>query len=206
MRRVLLVIVLVVAGAIGSAARAPRLTAQPVVPVRIDQKTFITVVDWQSGTRQGLLVSNNDDGELRLAENRIQGVFTSGAIEANFPFRSIGAVWRADVPAGTGLVLELRAGPTADQLGAWQPLAAGDARSQSDDGALALESVRFFLPDTKFFELRATFSTTVANASPVLSEISLTYFDTSAGPSRPTGLPPRVAPYGPNTRPPPPLV
>src|SRR5436309_14466578 len=125
MRRVLLVIVLVVAGAIGSAARAPRLTAQPVVPVRIDQKTFSTVVDWQSGLRDGLLVSNNDDGELRLAENRQQGVFTSSLIKADFPFNAVGAVWRADMPAGTRLALELRGGPAADQLGDWRALVAG---------------------------------------------------------------------------------
>jgi len=206
MRRALLLIVLVAVAGIGSTAYAPRLAAQPALPKPIGQKRFSTVVEWQSGAHDGLLISNNDDGELRLAENRTQGSFSSGTITADNPFNAVGAVWRADMPAGTRLALELRAGPAADQLGDWQPLVAGDARSQSDDGALALESVLPFAPNTQFFELRASFSTTIANASPLLSEISINYLDTTSGPARAAGLPRVPAPYGPTTRTPPPQI
>ena len=206
MRRVLLLIMLVAIAATGGAARGPKLTAQPLVPVRVGQARLSTVVEWQSGLRDGLLVSNNDDGELRLAENRQQGVFTSSLIKADFPFNAVGAVWRADVPAGTRLTLELRGGSAADQLGDWRPLVAGDARSQSDDGALALESVQPFITGTLFLQLRATFGTTVANASPVLNEIGVEYIDATTGPARPAGLPSVPAPYGPATDTPPPLI
>src|SRR5215216_2299973 len=119
MRRALLLIVLLAVAGIGSTAYAPRLAAQPALPKQIGQKRFSTVVDWQSGTRDSLLISNNDDGELRLAENRTQGSFSSGTVTADSPFNAIGAVWRADVPTGTRLVLEVRAGSAADQLGDW---------------------------------------------------------------------------------------
>lgn len=206
MRRALLVIVLATVAGMAGAVYVPGLAAQPALPRQIGQKTFSTVVEWQSGARDGLLISNNDNGELRLAENRAQGSFSTGALKADFPFNAAGAVWRADAPAGTKLALELRAGPAADQLGDWQPIAAGDARSQKNDGALALESVLPFAPGAQFFELRATFSTTVANASPVLSEITISYFDASNGPARAAGLPRVPAPYGPVTRTPPPQI
>ncbi|HET9220948.1 MAG TPA: peptidoglycan recognition family protein [Roseiflexaceae bacterium] len=188
MRRVLLLVVTATLAGVVSLSRAPELAAQSPAP-RIGTVELSTVAEWQTGTRDGLLVSNNQDGELRLVEDRPQGVFDSGLIKAEFPFNALGAVWRAEAPAGTSLDLEVRGGPTAEQLSDWQPLVAGDARSQSDDGALTIESVRPFPAGSAFLELRATFNTTVANASPVISEINLSYISASVGPARPDGLP-----------------
>jgi hypothetical protein len=207
MRQALLLIILTALWGARGLAHAPGLAAQPPRP-QIGKAGFSTVVEWQSGTREGLLISNNDNGELRLAEGRVQGVFTSSPIKADFPFSAAGAVWRAEVPPGTRLILELRGGPTTDQLGAWLPLVAGDARSQSDDGALALESVRAFPPDTAFLQVRATFSSEVANASPVLSELTISYIrvEAPAGAAQPAGLTRVPAPYGPPTRTPAPRI
>ncbi|HEY3232005.1 MAG TPA: N-acetylmuramoyl-L-alanine amidase, partial [Roseiflexaceae bacterium] len=180
MRRVLLLIVLVTFGGAVGAAHAPKLAAQSSTP-RIGALHFSTVVDWQSGTRDSLLISNNDDGELRLAANRDQGVFTSSPIKTDFSFNAVGAVWRAEVTQGTSLKLEVRGGPTDDQLGGWRTLTAGDARSQSDDGALALESVLPFPADSAVLQFRATLNTTVANASPLLSEMTIKYISSGVG-------------------------
>jgi hypothetical protein len=188
MRRVLLLVVTATLAGVVSLSRPPELAAQSPAP-RIGTVKLSTVAEWQTGTRDGLLVSNNQDGELRLVEDRPQGIFDSGLVKAEFPFNALGAVWRAEAPRGTSLNLEVRGGPTADQLSDWQPLVAGDARSQSDDGALTVESVRPFPAGSTFLQLRATFNTTVANASPVINEINLSYISASVGPARPDGLP-----------------
>src|SRR5262249_31112995 len=144
-------------------AHVSSLAAQTAIPVQIGKVSITKVADWESGTRDGLLISNNADGELRLAEGGKQGVFTSKIIRTDFSYNAVGGVWRADVPKGTSLKLEVRGGPTPNEaeLGPWQALPAGDARSQSDDGALALESVRPFLAATAFLQFRATLGATV---------------------------------------------
>jgi hypothetical protein len=190
-----------------SVAHPATRAAPPRAPVVATAAITLTnVLDWQSGTLSGVIVSNNAGGELRLAEGGRDGTYTSVLTRTQNLFNAVGAVWRADVPRGTGLRLEVRGGPSTDEadLTAWQTLAAGDA--QSSDGALALESVRPFPAGMAFLQLRATFSATTANASPVLSEITLSAFDATQGPSRSASLLRVPAPYGPATLTAPPLI
>src|SRR5262245_56465934 len=132
MRRVLLLTITAMLAGVVSLSRAPELAAQSPAP-RIGTLRLSTVVDWQTGRREGLLISNNqsgaEGGELRLEENRPQGSFESSLVKTDFPFNAVGAVWQAEVPPGTSLKLEVRSGPSADQFNDWQPLVAGDARS-----------------------------------------------------------------------------
>jgi hypothetical protein len=106
------------------------------------------------------------------------------------------------------LNLEVRGSPTPEDIGAvaWQPLPIGDARSQTDDGAMALESVRIFPAATTFLQFRATLSTAANNASPELQEITLSYLDSTDGPPHAAGLPRVPAPYGPVTLTAPPQI
>jgi hypothetical protein len=198
MRRALLLFILVILAGVGLLVRAPLLAAQTSVQVHIGRAMLSKVADWQRGTLDGLLVSNNADGELRLADGSTSGTFTSAAIRTDFSFNAVGAVWKANVPISTTLQLEVRGSPTITDVAAavWQPLPAGDARSQSDDGALALESVRVFSATTTFLQFRATLSTAATNASPELQEITLSYLDATDGPPRAAGLPRVPAPYG----------
>lgn len=195
MRRTLLLIVLVALGGIYLQPQAPVAQAQAPAP-RIGAIHFTTVEEWQSGTREHLLTSNNDNGELRLVENQSQGVFSSGLISTTFAFNAVGAIWRAEVPKSTSLKLEIRGGPASDKLSDWMPLVSGDARSQSDDGALTTEAVRVMPSGSQLLEFRATFATTVANASPLLSEMTLKYISSTVGPARPDGMTRVRLPYG----------
>src|SRR5215212_6556121 len=208
MRRALLLFILGILVAVGVVVRAPSLAAQTSVQVQIGKVALSKVADWQRGTLDGLLVSNNADGELRLADASTSGTFTSAAIRTDFSFNAVGAVWKAIVPLSTTLQLEVRGGPTTTDVAAaaWQPLPAGDARSQSDDGALAIESVRVFPAATTFLQFRATLSTAANNASPELHEITLSYLDATDGPPRAAGLPRVPAPYGPVTLTAPPQI
>jgi hypothetical protein len=201
MRRALLLVALAMVAGAGVFVRAPSLAAQTSVPVQIGEVSLSKVADWERGALDGLLISNNADGELRLADARSSGTFISDVFEADFSFNAVGAVWRANVPPGTSMSLEVRGAATTGEVGAavWQPLPAGDARSQTDDGALALESVRALPLGTAFLQFRATLSTTATNASPELQEITLSYLDASDGPLRSAGLPRVPAPYGPVT-------
>ncbi len=208
MRRALLLFILVMLAGVGVFVRAPLLAAQTSVQVQIGKVSLSKVADWQRGTLDGLLISNNADGELRLADASTSGTFTSDIVRTDFSFNAVGAVWKAIVPVSTTLKLEVRGGPTPGELGAvaWQPLPGGDARSQTDDGALALESVRVFPAATTFLQFRATLSTAANNASPELQEIALSYLDATDGPPRAAGLPRVPAPYGPVTLTAPPQI
>jgi hypothetical protein len=169
---------------------APAAPAAPgaALPVRVERKSFSSVQEWQQGTLSGLQIINNADGELRLADGASRGVFESAVISTTFGLNALGAVWRADVPPGTTLTLEVRGGPSSAALGEYQPLAGGDARPQDRGDTLALEAVRPFPAGTAFLQVRATFEATAANASPLLSDVSLSYFDSTAGPNVAAGL------------------
>jgi hypothetical protein len=176
------------------------------LPVRVERKSFSSVQEWQQGTLSGLQIINNADGELRLADGASRGVFESAVISTTFGLNALGAVWRADVPPGTTLTLEVRGGPSSAALGEYQPLAGGDARPQDRGDTLALEAVRPFPAGTAFLQVRATFEATAANASPLLSDVSLSYFDSTAGPNVAAGLERVPARSGAATLTPPPDV
>ncbi|MBC8078100.1 MAG: N-acetylmuramoyl-L-alanine amidase, partial [Chloroflexales bacterium] len=83
--------------------------AQQPPQAQIAQIKLSSVVEWQNGTIGGLLISNNDGGELRLAADSYTGIFESNPLAASFAFNAVGAVWAADLPAGTAVALEVRA-------------------------------------------------------------------------------------------------
>lgn len=186
--------------------RPPVTSAQ--APVKRGNLVFSTVTQWLSGQSEGILVSNNADGEIRLAEGRAQGTYTSAVSKIDFAANAVGAVWQAAAPEGTELRLEVRGGPgpAEEQLGDWQPLDSGDARSQNDDGAFATESVRPLPAGTLYLQIRASLATRVLNASPELNQITLSYLDAGSGPALSAGLPRVPAPYGPSTLTSPPLI
>ena len=98
-----------------AARRDAALTrAQPATPtVATSLITFTTFLDWDRGTRNGLIVSNNAGGELRLDAGSRAGTFTSELTRTAALYNAVGAIWQADVPQGTTLKLELRGGPSS---------------------------------------------------------------------------------------------
>jgi hypothetical protein len=185
-------------------------TAAPVAQPRAAIGTWQIddVADWQRGVTNGLLISNNDGGELRLDAERVEGAFISDPFEADFTFNAAGAIWRADLPQDTGLTLELRGRDTAPPAGdistnagwsEWYPLIAGDARSQADDGAFATPDVAEFPVASTHLQLRATFDTRQPRASAVLNEITIAYLNTTQGPRAAAGLPRVPIQTGPET-------
>lgn len=192
------------------------LAAQPQQgpAVQIGEKAFTSVVDWQAGATSGLLISNNDGGELRLDANQTEGRFLSRPFITTFAINAAGAYWRSQLEERATLDLEIRGRSTPppsmntrdedlqdDEAGwgPWQPMIAADARSQANDGAFCTPDVLAFPSDTTFLQFRVRFSSTEANVSAVLNEITIVYLNTTQGPSVSPGLP--VAPilFGPHT-------
>jgi hypothetical protein len=161
------------------------------------------VLDWQDGFVDQVLVTNNDGGELRLDANQLAGSFLSRPYSTTFDLNAAGAFWRATIPEDTNMVLELRGRTSTPDFHfttyaeansepgwtAWQPLITADARSKADDGAFATPSVLAFPADTRYLQLRVSFTSAVLNASPLLHEITIAYMNTMQGPPLATGLP-----------------
>ncbi len=199
-RRTLLLIAVAILFATG---RPAYLSAQatPAAPVQIQKIVFSTVAEWQrSERRDGLQITNNADGELRLADvgeqirrddGTVEGVFESTVISTTVSFSAIGAVWHADVPPGTDMLLEVRGGATIAELGAYRPVAAGDARPNEDGNATATEAVIPFAAGSGAVQVRITLRANprAPNASPILSDLTLSLIDASAGPPQVLGLP-----------------
>ncbi len=166
------------------------IAAQPA-QVQIERTVLTRASDWLGGARRdGLQVTSNADGELRLADGSAFGIFESKVFTSSAALDSIAAIWRADVPPATGLSLDVRGGPTELQLGDWQPLTAGDARPQDSGDTPASEATIPLAAGTQAIQLRARMTATAANASPVLSDIALILLNGGAGPARAAGLTP----------------
>jgi hypothetical protein len=128
---------------------------------------------------------------LRLAPDTYRGSFETQPITTTVAFNGIGAAWRAELAQGTAITLEVRAANTISPTatwGNWQPLIAGDARSQTDADAFATADVRAFPASSNYLQLRATFVSTATQASAVLSDITLTAVASTAGPLFSPGL------------------
>jgi len=166
------VLALVLVAALLLAAAPAR--AQQAPQARVHSWQISDVADWEAGASSGLLITNNAGGELRLAEDQISGAFLSAPFATAVPFNAAGAVWHADLIAGTSVRLELRARATPppsegnpdEGWGAWQPMESGDARSQSDDGAFATPDVLAFPADSAYLQLRASLTSQVARPRP----------------------------------------
>lgn len=163
--------------------------AQEEPTLKLETWELSTVADWQAGSVTGLLVTNNAGGELRLAEDQVQGEFVSAPFSTTFTFNAVGAVWHAELLTGTQVQLAVRArampedsSDTETGWSDWQPLESGDARSQSDDGAFATANVRAFDPSSTQLQLRVRMQSEVLRASAVLSEVHLSYIQSAQEP------------------------
>lgn len=184
---------------------APASAQQQGPQLRVGELTLTTVADWEAGSSSGVLVTNNAGGELRLADGQTFGSFVSPALKADFPLNAAGAQWRADLPGGTQLLLELRgrAGPPDGDpesgWGPWLPLVAGDARSaaRGREAAYATPDVLALPTGTQYLQLRVTLGSQVARASASLEELTVNYLST-AGPTPvfAAGLPRRPILFG----------
>src|SRR5690606_17029779 len=120
---------------------APASAQQQGSRARIGSWTLSSVEDWEAGSYNGILVTNNAGGELRLADGANFGSFISPAFKTDFAANAAGASWSAEMISDTTLLLELRArstppgGDPESGWSPWLPLTAGDARDSDGNPA-----------------------------------------------------------------------
>jgi len=177
-------------------ARPDRLAAQ------VSSWRLSSVSDWQAGEVQGLLVANNSGGELRLDAEASEGSFISAPFETAFATNAAGAIWRAELVSGTDVRLELRARATPptggdDDWGPWLPLVAADEPPAADAEAMATAAPLALPEDTRYLQLRVTFTSQIPRASAVLNDVTVTYLATQITPPIfAAGLPQRPILFG----------
>jgi len=138
-----------------------------------------TVADFQAGTLEGIQVTCEDDGELRLAAGRTTGVFTSAVGLANFPFNAVGAHWAAEVPPGASLTVALRASPDGTAWSPWQEVV---EVQQGEDGRFYGGNL-LFVQEGRYLQYRLAMQAPDPSLSPVIAELALTYIDSTRGPT-----------------------
>ncbi|MFQ5813750.1 MAG: N-acetylmuramoyl-L-alanine amidase [Anaerolineae bacterium] len=146
-----------------------------------------TAADFQAGASRGIEVTREDDGELCLAAGETTGVFTSTVGSTDFPFNALGVHWSAEVPLSTQLAVAVRV--SQDRV-AWSPWYNIVEVERSRDGRFYGENL-IMIKGGRYLQYRLTFISTLLPlrgggwegvGSPKLSEITLTYIDSTAGP------------------------
>ena len=138
-----------------------------------------TVNDWNNGTLDGLVVTNNADGELRLDRDSQQGTYTSALFEVPFVFTAATVEWDVETPPQTTLRMEVRTSPNGTEWRDWQSVAPDGLVIAGPDllGPISTES------DSRWLQYRITFSTTAQPAVPVVQQASWFLVGAAAGPS-----------------------
>lgn len=198
MRRRTLNIVLVMLIAVGSFGWVAAQNA-PASLVQTAQLTQSTLDDWNKGVLDGVITSNNSDGEILLDANSTAGTFTSTGYETPFTVTAVAAQWDVDLPATTALSLEVRTSPNGTEWRDWLVMPV----------IQTISSTQVFAPigvdaDAKWLQYRINFSTQAQPAVPTVKSVAWTLFDASNGPTL-TDQPDRVpalSEIATNTRPP----
>jgi hypothetical protein len=177
---------------------------------RGDDWVQTTVADFEAGASRGIQVAWGGDGELCLAAGETTGVFTSTVGTAAFPFNAVGAHWSAEVPLGTQLDVVVRVSADGVAWSLWYDIIEveqgqdgrfyGGNIIMTEGGrylqyCLTLLQTSEVLQDdltqqiasksSDFFAIEKLYSRPRRSNhthSPKLSEITLTYIDSTAGP------------------------
>nr|MBC8248939.1 N-acetylmuramoyl-L-alanine amidase [Anaerolineales bacterium] len=137
-----------------------------------------TAADFEAGVGQGIQVTLEDDGELCLAAGEMTGVFTSTVGTAAFPFNAVVAHWSADVPPDAQLAVAVRVSPDGEAWSSWQGIVEVE---QAQDGRFYGGSI-IMTEGGGYLQYRLALQAVAPSLSPKLSEITLTYIDSTAGP------------------------
>jgi hypothetical protein len=138
-----------------------------------------SVDEWNTGTLEGLIVTNNAGGEIRLDQDSTSGVYTSTPFVAPFAFTAAAAEWEIELPSTTALTLEVRTSPNATEWREWQALPAGRSISNTAQllGPIGVEA------DSLWVQYRISFQSSAQPAAPSVAGIEWLLLDSSAGPT-----------------------
>jgi hypothetical protein len=104
---------------------------------------------------------------VRMSPYASPGTFTSRVLDAGSAVDWDKVTWTADTPAGTGVAIEVRRGSTPAPDGSWTAFAPVAASGDPIGG------------HTRYIQYRATLTTSDPATTPVLSDVTFTYDDTT---------------------------
>ncbi|HUT20322.1 MAG TPA: N-acetylmuramoyl-L-alanine amidase [Anaerolineae bacterium] len=158
----------------------------PTSGARAQEWTQTTATDFRGGTLDGLQIEDRAGGELVLAPGADQGTYTSPVVDAAFCFIAIAPRWQADVPEDSSVQVEVRVQMARKGWSEWYSLDPVLLRTEQADRSPADKSPTALYPETPLmlsdgrqFQYRAT----LQGSSPVLHAVTLTYLDTTVGPT-----------------------
>ncbi len=141
-----------------------------------------TLADFAEGTFDNLQLLDYGDGALSLAIKEETypslGAYTSIVKLADFDFNAIGVQWRAFLPPDTGLQISVRVSTNGTAWSPWQEVAEPE---QEGDHYYALTPL--IVGSERYIQYRLTLTTQQPNLTPHLHDITLTYIDSTRGPS-----------------------
>lgn len=188
------------------AAPAGSQALQDTVETRAAEWHQTTNADFAEGNFDCVQPMGYGDGALSLASEEescpARGVYTSTVHLADFDFNALGIQWWAQLPSGSGIRVAARVSLDARSWSPWQQV----VEAEQEDGYFYASSplVRGM---GRYIQYRLEFTTQVPRRTPVLESITITYIDSTRGPSLQDveSLPRLLEPQG-GTVPQPPIV
>jgi hypothetical protein len=157
-----------------------RATPAQIGGIQSQDWTQTTAAELATGEATNVIVTDQSGGELRLVPGATTGVYTSTAITAAFPFNAVAPHWRATVPDGSALRVELRVRTANDGWSPWYPF--DDADWSAVQGRFYPEAP-LLLSGGQQFQYRVTLTAQVAGRTPLLDEMTVTAIDATSGPT-----------------------
>jgi hypothetical protein len=148
--------------------------------VRSYDWTQTATAEFETGQMTGIAITNLAGGELRLSSSAATGIYTSTVFTSPFSFNAIVPHWRAVVPDGATLRVEVRVYTASSGWLPWHPFDDSDwiaARGQF------YPETPLLLSDGRQCQYRVTLTAATAGQTPILDEMIVTIIDTTAGPT-----------------------
>jgi uncharacterized lipoprotein YddW (UPF0748 family) len=138
--------------------------------------------DFSSGTLDNVQLLDYGDGALSLAvrdeAHLPTGVYTSPVKVADFPFNAVGIQWYAQLPPTTDLQVFARVSTNGEDWLPWQ-----EVTDVAQEGNHFYALAPLIVESGTYLQYRVAFSTGRPTKTPRLEDITLTYIDSSRGPS-----------------------
>ena len=149
---------------------------QPQVETRAN--TWITVGFGREGQVQGLAVEPERQDALVLPPGALSGSYLSPVKKADFPFNAVGARWAGELPQGTTMKLQLRSSVDGREWTDWMTFEEVDQFH-----AVGAPVADLIITQGNYLQYWVTLSRERTDLSPHLWEVTLTYIDSSRGPT-----------------------
>lgn len=155
--------------------------APPSPEIRAATLSPILAQAASSGTTWALSLAGPGQRGLSLRNDTTWGMFNSPVYQADFPFNAVALAWEAQTPPGSKILLEVRASPDGQEWSEW-------FEAEPADGYAALDGEyrsQLIVARGRFLQYSATLYAADPELSPSLREVTITYIDSSQGPSTP---------------------